>query len=404
MLVLDATKAGANGINFDRVDGLMLSNLNRWTGSGLVLKGGNNQPNDWHTFSSLVIAGFHNGIDIRGRDIWSTFNQIFVANSADNGLKVDNPSAAVNHDVWRDGRISTSANYGVYWNGHQSFSILFDHENIEYNGASGTLRDCAGLYMTGTGTADIQNSYFEGNCQTSPDSMGADIRLTGTYNQAVNVTGTLIWSITDYGILNDSVQTTGHYFGNYIANKSKVPIEIASTHPLSVIDVGCNFENGGINKYVADSNGSDHVIDSCAGKRNLISINSVTNSTISVANTSYAEILEGPYTIKAMTGGYTGQIVTLDARSGALTIANDRGSGAVNTFSLPNNSTLRIPAAGSASFVLATDQTWHLLAGTYVTTSSAPAAGQLACIKSAGPPVLLGTCTAVNGAACTSCN
>ena len=30
----------------------------------------------------------------------------------------------------------------------------------------------------------------------------------------------MIWSQTDYGILNDAVLTTGSYWGNYIANKS----------------------------------------------------------------------------------------------------------------------------------------------------------------------------------------
>ena len=58
MVVLDATNAGANGINFDRIDGLMLSNHKGWNGSGLVLKGGADQPNDWHKFDSMVIAGF----------------------------------------------------------------------------------------------------------------------------------------------------------------------------------------------------------------------------------------------------------------------------------------------------------------------------------------------------------
>lgn len=403
MVVLDASQAGANGINFDRIDGLMLANHKGWNGSGLVLKGGANQPNDWHTFDSMVITGFYNGIDIRDRDIWSTYNQVFVANSTNNGLNVDNTAASVDHDAWRDGRIFNSRNYGVYWKANQSFSILFDHENIEYNGTSGTLKDCAGLYMTLVGTAGIENSYFEGNCMKSPDGMGADIRLSGTYTQAVDITGSLIWSQTDYGILNDSVLSTGSYFGNYVANKRAYPILISTRHALSMIDVGCNFENGGTNKYVVNTDGNDHVIDTCAGKRNLATISPDERNTISVANTSYAEVGSGENTVDSMTGGYTGQMVTLEAKSSGLTIGSNARSGRANTFTLPGDASLGIPAGGAASFVLAADQTWHLLAGTYVTASSTQKAGQLACIKSAGPPAVLGTCTAVNGAVCTKC-
>lgn len=403
MVVLDATNAGANGINFDRIDGLMLSNHKGWNGSGLVLKGGADQPNDWHKFDSMVIAGFYNGIDIRDRDIWSIYSQIYVANSTNNGLNVDNPAATVNHDVWRDGRISNSRNYGVYWKSDHSLSIDFDHEDIEYNGVSGALKDCAGLYMMQVGMADIENGYFEGNCMKSPDGMGADIRLSGIYNEAINITGSLIWSQTDYGILNDTLLTTGNYFGNYVANKRAYPILIATRHELSAVEVGCNFENGGTNKYVTDGNGKDHVIDSCAGKRNLATISPVERNTISVANTSYAEVGAGGNTIDSMTGGYTGQMETLEAKSGGLTIGSNAGSGKANSFTLPGGASLGIPAGGAASFVLAADHTWHLLAGTYVTTSSTQKAGQLACIKSAGPPAVLGTCTAVNGAMCTKC-
>ncbi|MGB6780830.1 MAG: hypothetical protein WBE36_02145 [Terracidiphilus sp.] len=403
MVVLDATQAGPNGINFDRIDNLMLTNHKGWSGSGLVLKGGPHQPNDWHTFDAMVITGFYNGIDIRGRDIWSTYKQIYVADSTNNGINVDNASASVNHDAFRDGRIFKSGNYGVYWKAIHASSIVFDHENIEFNGFSGTLKDCAGLYMTRVGTAEIQNSYFEGNCGKSPDGLGADIRLSGIFNQAVNITGSLIWSQTDYGILNDAVLTTGSYWGNYIANKSAYPIAIATRHAFSMIDVGCNFENGGTNKYIADASGNDHVIDSCAGKRNLVTIGSAGGKTISVANTSYAEVAGGPYTINAMTGGYTGQMVTLEAKDGGLTIGSNAGSGEANSFTMPGQASLGIPAGGAASFVLAADQTWHLLAGTYVTSSPTQTAGQLACIKSAGPPAVLGTCTAVNGAVCTKC-
>ncbi len=43
--------------------------------------------------------------------------------------------------------------------------------------------------------------------------------------------------------------------------------------------------------------------------------------------------------------------------------------------------------------------------GSWVPASSGTAtAGQLACIKSAGPPPVIGTCTAVSGATCTTCN
>ena len=42
--------------------------------------------------------------------------------------------------------------------------------------------------------------------------------------------------------------------------------------------------------------------------------------------------------------------------------------------------------------------------GNVPVSSGTATGGQLACIKSAGPPPVIGTCTAVNGATCTTCN
>ncbi|MGO8708688.1 MAG: hypothetical protein ACLQMG_13535, partial [Terracidiphilus sp.] len=58
--------------------------------------------------------------------------------------------------------------------------------------------------------------------------------------------------------------------------------------------------------------------------------------------------------------------------------------------------------AGAANYSFDTD----LLIGSakVPVASSTQTAGQLACIKSAGPPPVIGTCTAVSGASCSTCN
>jgi hypothetical protein len=409
--VLSINASSSNTIQYIQMRDMTLQNQGGFTSDGIDITGPPNQINDWHHLENVRINGFEYGVNIIGRTIWTTFDNVHIGDSLNTGLYT-NSASAIYHFVYRGGQINNSQSYGVYWvntNPNVSQSIIFDHVNIEDNGLSGTQTNCAGLYMNGVGSGQYTNGYMEANCVANPDQLGADVRLDGTYVQAFDVRSSLMWSTTNFSIYNTAVQSTGLYEGNRFGGSTN--IKVATSNRLSNIIVGPNFFSAG-NIYAPDSGGNDHVTDLTAAKKSVTAINSVTNNTIPVTNQAYLEFLDGTFTVNTMTGGYAGQVLTIAARTAtSVTLTN---SSSTNGFSLPNGATVVLPTGSSADFIQGGDGFWRLLGPTASTSltdastieHSSPTVtpGQLACIKAAGPPPIIGTCTAVSGATCTSCN
>lgn len=263
VIAIDATSKGSIGINHVTVSDLSIHNQPGFAGAdGIVIEGNNAiaQPNDRHQFRNLYIVGMRNNISILGRTIWTSFQNITSEEAQNDGLYAST-SAAVNFVSFRDSRFAENKNYGVYWNNtnaNPSLAIDFDHVNVEYNGQSGTLTDCAGLYATGIGEGEITNgSYFEGNCTWGSDTNGSDVRLTGTYAQAFSIRDTLMQG-TKNSIYNDAVLTTGKYEGNYLNAVGGYTIHTATSHTLSHLTIGVNYDNGA-HDFVPDSTSVTHV-------------------------------------------------------------------------------------------------------------------------------------------------
>jgi hypothetical protein len=263
VIAINATSKGLIGINHVTVSDLSIDNQPGFVkADGIVIEGNDaiGQPNDRHQFHNLYIVGMRNNISILGRTIWTTFQNVTSEGAQNDGL-YSSTSAAVNFISFRDSRFAENKNYGVYWNNtnaNPSLAIDFDHVNVEYNGQSGTLPDCAGLYATGIGQGEITNgSYFEGNCTWGSDTNGADVRLTGTYAQAFSIRDTLMQG-TKNCIYNDAVLTTGKYEGNYLNAVGGNTIHTATSHALSHLTIGVNYDNGS-HQFVPDSNSLTHV-------------------------------------------------------------------------------------------------------------------------------------------------
>ena len=256
-ITIDAT--GGN-IQYVQIRDMTLNNAGAFNSSdGIQIKGPVNGINDWHYFQNLNIEGFRYGVNFVGRTIWTTFDNIHVGGSLQSGIYA-NTAAVLNHIEFRGGQVNNSQAYGVYindTNGNASLSWEFDHVNVEDNGISATQANCAGMYLTGIGTMSIHDGYFEANCTTVPDALGADIRITGTFGQAIDVKSSLIWSATNYGILNDAIQTTGEYGGNKIVNQTVAAVKIQTTHSLSNIHIGPNLLAGAVT-LVPDGSSNTH--------------------------------------------------------------------------------------------------------------------------------------------------
>jgi hypothetical protein len=289
-------------------------------GDGLKITGrlDINQINDNHKFSRLGIYGsFQNGINIAGRTILSVFENIEVEGAAGNGINVAT-SGVVNALTLRNVRSAHNNNYGIYVNNTQvdlANGILIDAVDAEYNGENTNLAKCAGVFLTGVAQANIENSYFEGNCGgNTADSTAAEVRLTGVYAQSVNIINNVLnLQYGEGGIYNDAVLSTGNYSGNkFDTITNNFTTYIATSHPQSNILLGANF-NDAHAIIVPDGNGVTHVSTSAPFGLNYTAVTSVSGNSIDVSSTSGAILYYGPYQVGWLTGGHIGQTVFLMA-------------------------------------------------------------------------------------------
>ena len=225
VITIDSTNTG--GIDFDEVSDLsIVCSAEAICSDGLKITGRTDigQRNDFHKFSRIGVYGpFQNGINLAGRTIWTVFENVEVTEARGNGINVAS-AGTTNELTFRNVRTAQNGGYGIYVNNTQADlanGIVFDEVNAEYNGKNSSLAKCAGIYLTGVAQANIQNSYFEGNCKgNTADATAAEIRMTGVYAQSVNITNSNFnLQYGEGGIYNDAFLTTGTYSGNKFANK-----------------------------------------------------------------------------------------------------------------------------------------------------------------------------------------
>lgn len=405
-LTIDATAAGVSGLSFSQVQDLTLQAAPNASGSGLVFVGvlPQYQPNDWNYFLNVTINGFYNGIDIRGRTIWTKFDHVQSVFSRNNGLNVTT-AAVINTVTFSDSQFAWSQKYGIYWDTSTaptlSQIINFIEVNVQDNQlANSSTTNCVAAYFSGINTASFQNSEFESNCPNSTDGNATEVLLTGKYAEAFNFFGTSFNSIINYDIVNNALQTSGFVYGNTFLNYTTNSIKTVITGREALIEVGANLGSNPV--YLPDVSGNDHVIDHVANKQALYAINSVENNTISVLGRSYLEFYYGPYTLNSMTGGFPGQRITLEARiGGGITIMNGTNAGG---FLIPSGNMITIPLNGKLSFTLGSDSLWHpdsspTLSGVTENIGGAPLkAGQCA----SGSIAIEGAQSGMNGVAAAS--
>ncbi len=366
--VIDINSTNTSGIAFNEVSNLtILCPAGEACSDGLRITGRTDiqQRNDFHKFSRLGIYGpFQNGIDITGRTIWTTFENIEVEWARGNGINIVG-SGTVNELTFRNIRTANNYGYGIYLNNTQTNlvnGIDFDVVNAEYNGQNTGLNNCAGIYLTGVSQANIQNSYFEGNCKgNTADGTAAEIRITGTYAQAVNITGTVFnLQYGEGGIYNDAVQTTGTYDGNkFTTTTHNFTIYIATSHPQSHIVVGENFNS--VPTIVPDGNGVTHVRTLSPFGLDYKPISSVSNNSIDASSSNALILYNGPYTINTITGGHVGQILYLSALNASGHVLTN-GTGGKGQILFPDGMS-RVLNAGESIMLYYDGVTWRPIEG-----------------------------------------
>lgn len=372
VITIDSTISGTSGIRFDEVSNLtILCPLNLLCSDGLKVIGrvDINQPNDFHKFSRLGVYGpFQNGVNLAGRTIWTVFENVEVGQTRGNGITVASPGTT-NELTFRNVRSAQNSGYGIYVNNTQvdlANGIVFDEVNAEYNGRNTSLANCAGVYLTGVAQVNILNSYFEGNCEgNTADSRAAEIRLTGTFAQSVNITNSVFnLQYGEGGIYNDAFLTTGDYSGNkFDTSTSNFTIYIATAHTDSNVVIGENFNANPI--VMADDNGMTHVRMLAPFGFDYQPVTSVSANSLDVTNRNGVALYYGPYTINSFTGGHVGQLLNVTAfnMSGHV-LTNDAGGIGQIAFPDGQNRTLN---AGESLLLIFDGASWRPMEGAVTT-------------------------------------
>jgi hypothetical protein len=334
VITIDATNSGTSGIHFDEVSDLsIICPMNRTCSDGLKIMGrlDINQPNDFHKFSRLGVYGpFQNGVNLAGRTIWTEFDNMEVSNARGNGINVVS-RGVTNALTFRHVRVAQNYGYGLYLNNTQADraqGVLFDTFNSEYNGQNTSLHDCAGIYITGVIQANIENSYFEGDCQgNTADNRAAELRITGTYANSVNVIDTAFnLQYNEGGIYNDAVLTTGMYSGNkFDTTTSNFTMYFATSHEASNVLIGVNFNS--TPTVVPDGNGLTHVRMLAPFSFDYVPVNSVTGNAITVTSANGIILYNGPFTINNFVGATQGQLLYVMALNAGGHVLTDRAGG-----------------------------------------------------------------------------
>lgn len=320
VITIDSTNT--DGLDFDEVsDVTLICPAGVTCSDGLKIAGRTDiaQRNDFHKFSRLGVYGaFQNGINLAARTIWTVFENVEVSQVRGNGINVAS-AGTTNELTFRNVRTAQNGGYGIYVNNTQvdlANGIVFDEVNAEYNGKNTSLANCAGIYLTGIAQANIQNSYFEGNCQgNTADTTAAEVRLTGVYAQSVNITNSNFnLQYGEGGIYNDAVLTTGNYAGNKFAmSGNNFTIYVATSHDKSNVVIGTNFNANPI--VVPDGNGVTHVRMLSPFAFDYQPVTSVSGGSIDATNSNGLALYYGPYTINSFTGGHVGQLLYLTAEN-----------------------------------------------------------------------------------------
>jgi hypothetical protein len=395
----------------EKLSGLtLLCPANTVCADAVQINGPANEINDWIYFHDMIINsgtwspryGFLNGFDLVGRTIWTTIenvNELYARNAGIymNSAAVINMLRVVHSEIYRNW------NYGVYLNSTAAIvpgPIFFDRTAIEFNGSNNPA-NCAGLYLSNFASATVAGGDFEANCSSS--GSGAGIRLTGKYNQTINIRdATFNSSNGEWGIYNDTTLTTGVYAGNFFNGTTpNKTIFIATTNSESNVHVGSNY-NLQTPTYEMDANGETHVSTDSPLGDNVGAVathtNPVINNTIAAGVFGTLEVYSPSAPIKNITGGYNGRKLTLVCVSGSMSlvgggVAGQRidlmGAAATETVAAVDAVALQYSGALEAWVEISSSSSDHAASRAI----GAPAAGHVACIKSTGPPPVTGYCS-----------
>src|SRR6267154_2211935 len=249
VITIDSTTAALQSINIRDIG---FDN----TGSGfaqpaILFQGAN--INDHHELHRLFMLGFKNSVNVTGRMVWQTFDDIEIAGDTDIAMNI--LTAAATDNLIRLKNITVTSAAGAWGiqvscTGACGGSSIFAKVTLE--GGDIEAGTGGGIVFNNIDSPSVLNSYFESNG-------GPHISVTGTVGRGIFIAGNFLHSNLAQNLMSfTATQLAGIVVGNSLApaggGKSYVQTTSGSGNGLFIIG---NFDTG-THTISADANGTYH--------------------------------------------------------------------------------------------------------------------------------------------------
>lgn len=249
VITIDSTAAALQSVNIRDIG---FDN----TGSGfaqpaILFQGAN--INDHHELHRLYMTGFKNSINVTGRMVWQTFDDIEIAGDTDIAMNILTAAATDNLIRLKNiAVISAAGAWGIQVSctGACGGSSIFAKVTLE----GGDIEACTGggIVFNNVDSPSVLNSYFESNG-------GPHISVTGTVGRGIFIAGNFLHSNLAQNLMSfTATQLAGIVVGNSLApaggGQSYVQTTSGSGNGLFFIG---NFDTG-THTISPDANGTYH--------------------------------------------------------------------------------------------------------------------------------------------------
>jgi hypothetical protein len=270
--------------------------------------------------------------------------------------------------------------------------------NTGFSIRDSTMQSCAtyGADIANLDVLDMDNNDFEGNGNSN-------IFLAG-FMRGFNINANHL----ENSATGESVEFgNGYAWGDISKNfmsSTNYSVQTDSSLSQGSISIGCNFDASLGHNIAVDAGGNYHAFNTCTGGQTITGITStgtLTPSATGIGSFSFANASAA--TITNFTGGDPGQILTVYNNGSSTVTFNHSAS---NGLYMPGGVPVTIGGGQMCQFMnQPTNGRWVAFSCTSLAVDAAPTAGNAACIKTAGPPVVIGYCSTVVGSTggCT-CN
>lgn len=199
---------------------------------GILFKGDNvNDINDWHGLSSVYVSDFDRGIEVLGRQIWSSYYNVEIVNCRIGmNVSTDTTTPAFNQNTFIQFRTAGCSEEGVKIVG-QNTTLGFYTCDFELCNTDDTVGTAA-VYIEDSEQASFIGCYWEDNGGgvavdgSNPANNSVGIKFAGTYcynakiEQAFFVgSGLLIWiaaSVRGGIVANSRLDALANGFALYV--------------------------------------------------------------------------------------------------------------------------------------------------------------------------------------------